>query len=173
MIGHLAASVALTGVLVPMIAAGAGALCLNLSASMPAGLYRVRTGATPTRGMTAVVCLPAELGRLGMARGYLQGGRCLGSVEPVLKPVAAVAGDTVDVTAAGVSVNGVVIVPPGLALDRAGRPASPMRPGHYIVPAGAVWLLSAHSARSWDSRYYGPVPVAGVRGRAWPLLVLR
>ena len=90
----------------------------------------------------------------------------------MLKPVAAVAGDTVDVDAAGVAVNGVPAVPPGLARDSRGRALAAVPPGRYPVPSGAVWLLSSHSPRSWDGRYWGPLPVEAVRGEAWPLLVL-
>ena len=160
-------AVALTG------AAACGLLRANLSESMPMGLYAVRPGAAPHRGMLAVACLPERLGAEAMALGYLQHGDCPGGAEPVLKPVAAAAGDTVDVTAAGVLVNGVPAVPPALAQDSRGHVAASVPPGRYPVPQGTVWLLSAHSPRSWDSRYWGPVPDSVVRGEAWPLLVLR
>ena len=159
-------AVALTG------AAACGLLRANLSESRPIGLYAVRPGTAPHRGMLAVACLPEGLGAEAMILGYLQHGDCPGGAEPVLKPVAAAAGDTVDVTAAGVSVNGVPAVPPALAQDSRGHAAASVPPGRYPVPEGAVWLLSAHSPRSWDSRYWGPVPESVVRGEAWPLLVL-
>ena len=159
-------AVALTG------AAACGLLRANLSESMPMGFYAVRPGAAPHRGMLAVACLPERLGAEAMALGYLQHGDCPGGAEPVLKPVAAAAGDTVNVTAAGILVNGVPAVPPALAQDSRGHAVASVPPGRYPVPEDAVWLLSAHSPRSWDSRYWGPVPAATVRGEAWPLLVL-
>ena len=162
-----AAAVALVG------ASACGLLRVNLSESVPIGLYAVHPGTAPRRGMLAVACLPEGLGREAMAGGYLGRGDCPGGAEPVLKPVAAAAGDTVDVTAAGVLVNGVPAVPPALARDSRGHAAASVPPGRYPVPQGAVWLLSAHSPRSWDSRYWGPVPESVVRGEAWPLLVLR
>lgn len=88
--------------------------------------------------MLAVACLPEGLGSKGMTLGYLQRGDCPGGAEPVLKPVAAAAGDTVDVTAAGVSVNGVPAVPPALAQDSRGHAAASVPPGRYPVPEGAV-----------------------------------
>ena len=75
-------------------------------------------------------------------------------------------------TAAGVAVNGVPAAPRALAQDSRGHAAVSVPPGRYPVPEGAVWLLSAHSPRSWDSRYWGPLSAATVRGEAWPLLVL-
>lgn len=168
MIHHAAPIVAIAAV----AAAALGALRINVSESVPVGFYAVRPGAAPERGALAVACLPAGLEHLALARDYLQPGECPGGAEPVLKPVAAVAGDTVDVTAAGISVNGVPVVPPALVRDSKGRVVAAVPPGRYVVPTGAVWLLSAHSPRSWDSRYWGAVPAAGVRGEAWPLLVL-
>ena len=164
---------ALPAAALALVGAGAcGLLRVNLSESVPVGLYAVHPGAPPRRGMLAVACLPDALGREGVARGYLQSGGCPGGAEPVLKPVAAVAGDTVDVDAAGLAVNGVPAVPPGLARDSRGRATAAVPPGRYPVPSGAVWLLSAHSPHSWDGRYWGPLPADAVRGEAWPLLVL-
>jgi type IV secretory pathway protease TraF len=37
---------------------------------------------------------------------------------------------------------------------------------------GQVWLLSGHDPRSFDSRYFGAIPTANVRGVARPLWVL-
>lgn len=153
-------------------ASACGLLRANVSESVPVGLYAVHPGVASRRGMLAVACLPEGLGGEAMTRGYLQHGDCPGGAEPVLKPVAAAAGDTVDVTAAGVSVNGVLAVPPALAQDSHGHATASVPPGRYPVPDGAVWLLSAHSPWSWDSRYWGPVPATVVRGEAWPLLVL-
>ncbi len=35
-----------------------------------------------------------------------------------------------------------------------------------------VWLFGLHDARSWDSRYFGPVPVNAVRGAVEPVITL-
>ena len=40
------------------------------------------------------------------ARGYIPAGSCPGGSEPLVKPIAAMAGDVVAVSAAGVAVNG-------------------------------------------------------------------
>jgi type IV secretory pathway protease TraF len=40
------------------------------------------------------------------------------------------------------------------------------------VGSGDIWVLSGHDPRSFDSRYFGPVPVANVQGEARPLWVL-
>lgn len=149
-----------------------GAVRLNTTDSVPIGFYRVRQGMPVRRGTLALVCLPEALEHVALGRGYLGPGDCPGSAEPVLKPVAAVAGDVVEVSAAGVSVNGVLIVSAALTRDSAGRGVAAVPPGTYAVPEGSLWLLSGHNSRSWDSRYWGPVPAFGVRGEAQPLAVL-
>ena len=120
-----------------------------------------------------VMSKAAEHVREALARGYLQPGACPGGAESVLKPVAAVEGDTVDITLAGVSVNGAALANTAqLDQDSAGRALQPVPPGSYRVAPGEVWLLSSHSPLSWDARYWGPLPAGAVRATARPLLVL-
>lgn len=169
MIARCALPVVALGVL---LASMSGTVRLNTTGSVPIGFYRVHQGVPVRRGMLALVCLPGALERVGLERGYLGAGGCPDGAEPVLKPVAAVAGDTVEISAASVSVNGVLVVPAALSRDSAGRKLEAVPPGTYAVPEGAVWLLSGYNPRSWDSRYWGAVPTSGVRGDAEPLAVL-
>jgi len=51
------------------------------------------------------------------------------------------------------------------------KPHLPAWPdGDYRVEPGTIWLLSGYSENSFDSRYFGPVPVSHVRTKAVPLL---
>src|SRR5207244_933762 len=85
------------------------ALCwlmrLNLSPSVPLGLYRM-VDQPVTRGVLVVGCVPPAAARLARERGYLGGGSCPGGAQPVLKRVGAVPGDLVDLRPDGVAVNG-------------------------------------------------------------------
>jgi conjugative transfer signal peptidase TraF len=91
-----------------------------------------------------------------------------------VKPVAAIAGDLVTITAAGFAVNGKPMADTAqLGEDSAGRPLQPIPAGTYRVPAGAVWLLSGHDPRSFDSRYFGAVPAANIQGIARPVWVIQ
>jgi conjugative transfer signal peptidase TraF len=151
-------------------------LRLNGTASMPQGLWQVGAPVAPfRRGEIVTLCPPETLPfREAAARGYLPVGRCPGGLQPLVKPIAANAGDLVTVSAAGVTVNGAPV--PGtapVAWDSAGRPLSPFPAGVYRVAPGEVWLLSGHDSRSFDSRYFGPVPALNVQGVARPLWVLR
>jgi conjugative transfer signal peptidase TraF len=148
-------------------------LRFNFTSSMPLGLYHL-TKVSPTaihRGMIVAVCAPPSAVGLGRHRGYLSGGSCSDESEPLLKTVAAVAGDTVTVTANGIGVNGKPLLnSKPLSLDRSGRPLMPWPSGRYQISPGSIWLY-ANDERSWDSRYWGPTPVQNVVGVVAPVLV--
>lgn len=161
-------------VLCALAAAGAAGLRVNFTASMPRGVWQVRTGAPVARASVVVICPPdrADI-REAAERGYIAAGACPGGLEPLLKPVAAVAGDLVTVTPKVVAVNGQPIADTApLAHDGAGRTLRPVPSGSYRVASGEVWVLSSHDPRSFDSRYFGPLPAAGVQGVARPVWVL-
>lgn len=148
-------------------------LRLNLSTSMPRGLYRSVEGRVTT-GAWVAVCLPSEIAGFGLERGYLGAGSCPDGVEPVLKVVVAVAGDRVEVTRAGVAVNGDLLphsVP--LERDRGGRPLAAFRGQAQRLRPGELWLHSPFEDRSWDSRYFGPVPLECVKTVVVPVMTIR
>lgn len=143
------------------------------SASAPPGLYLL-TYRAPARGAWIVACLPASLGSFGRERDYLGPGVCPGGAAEVLKRVAALPGDTVTVSATGLVVEGTPLSGTARrARDTAGRPVPHVVDGSYRVAPGTVWLYSARVPTSWDSRYFGAVPLAGVRSSARLLLTTR
>jgi conjugative transfer signal peptidase TraF len=151
-------------------------LRFNSTRSMPRGLWRVAASDTPLhRGEIVTICPPdTKPIRQGAVRGYIPAGSCPGGYEPLVKPIAATAGDIVAITSGGVVVNGELVQGTAqLAEDSAGRPLRAFPAGSYQVAQGDVWLLSGHDARSFDSRYFGPVPAANVQGVARPVWTIR
>lgn len=163
-------------VMAGLAGANTAGLRFNATPSMPVGFWRMVPNHTPLhRGEVVVVCPPdtAPL-RLGQERGYVPPGDCPGGSEPLIKPIAAVGGDVVAVSAAGIAVNGQPVPDTAqLSRDSAGRCLEPVPAGAYPVALGEVWLLSGHDRRSFDSRYFGPVPESSVQGVTRPLMVLR
>jgi conjugative transfer signal peptidase TraF len=163
--------VALSAAAGATIAARAG-VGLNLSASAPRGLYRTVAGA-PSRGALVVACLPSDVAAFGVVRGYLGPGPCPGGAQPVLKRVIAVAGDVVDLDQAGATITAALPIRQLITdRDRSGRWLPHVAFGRHVVQRGHVWLAGSGHDRSWDSRYFGPVPVTGVRGVARPIFTL-
>ena len=162
-------------VMAGLAGANTAGLRFNATPSMPVGFWRIMPNHAPLRrGEVVVVCPPdtAPL-RMGQARGYIPPGSCPGGSEPLVKPIAAVSGDVVAVSAAGVTVNGRSVQGTAqLSRDSAGRPLEPVPAGAYPVTPGEVWLLSGHDPRSFDSRYFGPVPESSVQGVTRPFMVL-
>lgn len=146
-------------------------LRLNFTHSAPAGLWRVTDAKTDDlkRGELVEVCPPVRpIVSLMADRGYLEPGDCgPDHLTPLLKPLAAVPGDTVTISEGQpVKVNGVAL------MNTEAMPTLPAWPeGTYHVEKGQVWLFSTFSAGSFDSRYFGPVAITNIRGSAAPLLV--
>ena len=150
-----------------LIAAGNafGVLISNTDSAAPAGVYRV-VGHEISRGDLVAACLPIAVAQQGLARGYLRTGGCPGNAEPVDKIVGAVASDTVDIESGWVAVNGVRFAHSAtVSRDSAGRSLEHVAWGKRTVAANQVWLFGFNDRRSWDSRYFGPIPAANLRGR--------
>ena len=87
--------------------------------------------------------------------------------EDLIKRVIATGGDRVEIRDNQVWVNGTVLEEPYLPLEyRMGQLTA------LYVPAGHVWVMGDNRDRSQDSRWFGPVPIESVVGRAivriWP-----
>lgn len=144
-------------------------LRVNLTPSEPLGLWRI----VPLDRVVAVgdlvfVCPPVgPVSDFGLERGYFRGGLCPGGTAPLIKTVAAREGSHIRV-GANVAINGRTLPQSRLiSVDGHGRPLTPWAGG--AVPPGQLFLHSPF-AGSYDSRYFGPVPTAGLLGLARPVL---
>src|ERR1035438_323721 len=79
-------------------------LRINSSPSLPVGLYVVTTDSSAS---LIEFCPPEPFAALSRARAYRSAGVCGDGGAPLLKPVVAKAGDVVDFSVRGISVNGV------------------------------------------------------------------
>jgi len=146
-------------------------LRMNFTASVPVGIYRTIPTSRGVRvGMLAAVCPPSDAAALGRERGYLLRGQCAHGAEPLLKRIVAVGGGEVRVASSGVYVDGRRLAHSApLAADRAGRALAAWPVGRYRIARGMLWMY-ADNERSWDSRYWGPVPIGNVIAVMRPLV---
>lgn len=88
-----------------------------------------------------------------------------------MKPIVAKPGDIVRVGKDAISVNS-RLLPNSRPRkrDSGGRALAPCPLGTYPVGEGTIWTVSSFNARSFDSRYFGPIQVSSVRARLRPLL---
>lgn len=160
------------GIVISVFVAGFwGGLRLNLTPSYPLGLWRIEPLDRKVAAGDLVFICPPETPAFVLAvnRGYLPKGLCPGGTGPLIKTVVAVAGQDVEIDTA-VSIDGAILPSSTVrTVDAVGRPLPAFSGGR--VPPNSVFLHSAFGG-SYDSRYFGPLPVNGILGLANPILVL-
>jgi conjugative transfer signal peptidase TraF len=147
-----------------MVALGCGVaahLCWNLTDSLPRGLYvRHRASTPPARNGIVAIQVPPNVEALVFERRYLPAGAQL------FKRVVGLPGDRVCLGRGQYEVNGASL---GLVLasDSAGN-SLPTALFCGVVPDG-LYFLAGDTPRSFDSRYFGPLPAAALTDRLTPL----
>ena len=133
-------------------------LIYNPSPSAPIGWYKLSENQSPQKGDLVAAIIPIAAQKLVIERQYLPPN------IPILKTIWAVSGDEICHN------NGQVLSRnmPALRVqseDSLGRKL-PSLSGCYIIPVGEVFLVSTDIQTSFDSRYFGPVPISNIIGRA-------
>lgn len=159
------------GVALPImiVAAGwLGGLRINITPSEPLGLWRIERLDRPLAvGDLVFICPPrTAVFAEALASGYLRRGLCSGGMAPLIKTVVAASGQSIEI-GRDVHIDSEPLPHSTIRdVDAAGRPLHSFAGG--LVPAGYLFLHSSF-AGSYDSRYFGPVPVDGLLGLARPL----
>jgi conjugative transfer signal peptidase TraF len=146
-----------------------GGFRLNLTPSEPLGLWRIVALQRPVEtGDLVFICPPTTTPfEEARRRGYVRRGLCPDGFAPLIKTVAALPGQYVEI-GAKVTVDGRPLASSTVrASDGEGRPITPFKTG--LVPLRHLYLHSSF-ASSYDSRYFGPLPDAALLGLARPVL---
>ena len=122
---------------------------INPTPSLPKGLYRLVEGSLG-KGDLVTFCLQGEFAELALQRGYLQAGSCPSSLRPLLKRLAGLPGDYIEADALAIR-----------SVDSQGR-HMPSVVQSGVIPSGMAFLLADH-AGSFDSRYFGFVPLESLQ----------
>lgn len=131
---------------------------VNIEPSVPYGLYRLHgVRGSLTRGTLVLLPVPRSVQQWHSA--WL----------PLLKPIAAIAGERVCVEQDILMIGGEWY---GRIYTEAGGMRLPHITGCLTVGAGEVFVASK-GYRSLDSRYFGPVKIREITATATPLLVWR
>jgi conjugative transfer signal peptidase TraF len=136
-------------------------LIWNDSPSVPIGLYTTHPVGRLRIAQLVVVRPPQALAQFLANRRYLSTG------VPMLKRVLALPGQIVCRNWRTVTVDGVAM---GEALERDTQGhALPVWQGCHGIAEGEIFLMNWQSKASFDGRYFGPLPMSSVIGRADPL----
>lgn len=130
----------------------------NPTPSLPKGIYRLASG-VPEKNDLVSFCLEGEFAELALERGYLEPGSCHSGLRPLLKRLAGLPGEVVDLSAF-----------PSRSKDSQGRPM-PSLPVSSVIPSGMALVLADHLG-SFDSRYFGFVPLDSLQ-RVEPVFILK
>jgi len=135
----------------------------NETASVPVGLYRIQPKVPVHVGDIVALRLPEHEATLLATRGYLPFG------VPLLKPVAALAGQSVCRIGAHVTIDGKT-AGDAKSVDYRGRKL-PVWQGCQRLGPGQVFVMNAAVPTSLDGRYFGVLSMDTVIGRAVPVHV--
>ena len=143
-----------------------------LPPSMPGGWYWVHPADSLQHGDAVLVCVSLTQAAQAIERGYAhpsQGGACPDSTSGMVKLLAALPGDTVTVTRQATRIHGRVVVVNDIAQEDAQGREMDNAVGQHVLAAGECFVMSTYHPNSWDSRYYGPVPCAGIPWTVTPM----
>jgi len=151
-------------------------LVFNYTHSAPFGLYMAIATPTKPRHDPApyiLFCPDVRWASMRNEPNYRSPMRsCPDGFAPLIKPVVAWPGDTVKTSPQGLTVNSVFLIhTQPLDHDSQGHAIHPYAYGTYRVQQGQLWTVSSFSPRSFDSRYFGPIPLRSVHLWIRPLLV--
>ena len=157
----LVAATALAAIGVTTFSAMPVRLLWNATASTPIGLYSVRPAGKLEVGDLVVVRPNEALEDFMVERRYI------GRGVPLLKHIAALSGQQVCRIGRDIMVDGRFAA---AALDRDSRGRElPVWQGCQHIAPKLAFLLNPAARDSLDSRYFGPLPVTDVIGKAQPL----
>jgi conjugative transfer signal peptidase TraF len=144
---------------------------LNVTTSLPVGLYWV-VKQPLEQGSYVRFCPPAQ-GAFVTAhdRGYLTWGNCDAGYAHMLKRVAGIHGQRVDVRSTATWIDGKPLtLSAPLAADPSGRIMPRPAQDHYVLQTSQLWVVSDTNPLSFDSRYFGPIDTAWITETVRPVL---
>ncbi|MBN6739862.1 S26 family signal peptidase [Acidithiobacillus sp. MC6.1] len=154
---------------------------LNLSPSEPMGIWSATpiTSATRLRpGDVVTLCpnLPVGFHYAWLRAGPTVSNACQSGIAPFIKTIVAGPGDVIHETNQGVTINGRYLSHsrPLTWTTSHPRVRLPQWRGTTTLKPGQFWAYGAGDpAYSFDSRYWGPLHRADVRGMSQPVLTFR
>ncbi|WP_228892997.1 conjugative transfer signal peptidase TraF [Pseudoduganella aquatica] len=143
---------------------------VNTTLSIPVGLYW-RVSEPVEKGAYVMFCPPpVEVFDQAKRRGYLGAGFCPGGYGYIMKQVAGVTDDQVEIGNDGVRINGRLLdMSAPLQADAGGRTMPRFQADRYVLSEHQLLLMGDSNPRSFDARYFGPVQRGQVKDVVTPV----
>ncbi|WHF58035.1 conjugative transfer signal peptidase TraF (plasmid) [Shewanella xiamenensis] len=144
---------------------------INTSKSFPPGIYIVSKANSYKKNDLVLFCPPNKaVMQDAIERGYIDTGRCESDTVPIIKRIVGMSGDYVEFTPT-VKINNSEL--PGsisLQVDGENRALPQLPP--FTVSINSFFAYSDYAPRnSFDSRYFGDVPMENIIGTIRPLVL--
>ena len=136
--------------------------CINLSPSMPYGLYKISASASLKRGDIIIFMPPDYLKSIIYKRRWLPDG------WPLMKQIGALPGDTYCINKDRQFLINGRFVGPVYKVDSQGLPL-PQIDGCRTVAPDTFLPVATHILKSFDGRYFGAIPLNIIKGKAVPV----
>ncbi|WP_150468024.1 conjugative transfer signal peptidase TraF [Francisella sp. SYW-9] len=143
-------------IFVIFIAAYTDGYRINLTPSMPEGLYQIIPTHKYHRNDLVIICLPTKLAQSAHMRGYMVYGSCDNGYEPVIKKIIAVPNDKVIMNTNGITVNGEYYDYKKSQVDNLDRYLNPKKATNEMH---GYLLIGANLKDLGDSRYFEVIKV--------------
>lgn len=141
---------------------------INVSPSLPIGIYQGQRIDMVKRGDLVLSCIPDIYAHYAYERGYLMHGRCGGNVAPVGKYVAAAGGDFVEINSKGIHVNGRWLPDTDVQRQDSNGNILVSNQVRKTLDDDEI-ILANNKLNSFDSRYFGVVSRHSLIYRIEPL----
>ncbi len=144
-------------------------LRLNLSTSMPRGIYYISAD-QPTRGSFITLCLPAANVYHSVYPQSHFSGSCPNHTQPLLKQLVGLSGDRIDLDPNQITLNGVALPhSSSFVMQNKRLPNSSIQKIVLVLNEQQIWVYGTKSIRSYDSRYFGPLSMGDIVAVVTPL----
>jgi conjugative transfer signal peptidase TraF len=140
-------------------------ICFNTTPSVPLGLYW-KTQDPLKKGSYVIFCpLLTQPFSIAKQRNYITSGLfCPNKYGYLIKQIVALKGDSIAVTNTGVFINGHLhIQSKPLRFDLIGKKLPYYRITNFILKENDCFLMSKNDPLSFDSRYFGVIPLSQIQ----------
>jgi conjugative transfer signal peptidase TraF len=144
-------------------------LRINLTESIPIGVYKLNTNSIVKKGDYVEFCLNKRESEIAYMKSYIGTGSCWGKYEALAKRVIAEPKDDVTVTRDYIEINGNKYNQyKQKVYSQYGEKANLISYKNKILK-GYFMVGDSDIVNSWDSRYYGQIPSSNIRGVLTPI----